>query len=133
MSDTEAQLAQTVAEIAKDLRAACNELTQTTTVLRQHIGEVQTVNRRRDHWERSIEQRISEQEIRHAAMSARFPAKPVDAAELHQDINRVETRLAAVETEVKGISKQVWKWSGGVAAIVALAGFFFKWLLGGGS
>lgn len=128
--DQTQQLTQTVAEIAKELRGAVNELTQTTTVLRQHIGEQQSINRRRERWEGLIENRIGEQEVRHAALQASLPAKPVDANELHTDMTRVENRLHAVEDELKGISKQVWKWSGGVAAIVSGGTLIIRWVLG---
>lgn len=117
-------------ELAKDLRAATSQLTQTTTVLQQHIVEQRGINKRMDRITGDSELRLRKMENWAAGIQERLPANLVDADEIAHDVEQIENKVARIETKLDGLALKVAKWSGGIAAMVTAGGFFFKWLVG---
>lgn len=129
MPESQEQLTQTVADTAKDLRAATIELTQTTTVLRQHISEQRAVNARRETWDREVGSRVGRLEQWSAGIDARLPGRMVDGQEIHDDIEELGERIEKIERKVDGIALQVAKWSGAIAVIVTVGTLLIRYAL----
>lgn len=104
-----------IAALLSNQQSIIQELTETSTVVRRHIEEQRSINRRMDRLANDLETRMrqTEQEVVH--IKAKLVKNPVD----HDDFDRLEEKVDSIGIKVAG-------WSGGIAALVTAGGFIFR-------
>ncbi|MEM9414987.1 MAG: hypothetical protein AAGA29_05845 [Planctomycetota bacterium] len=120
-----------LAELMQQLRSNANllgkaqqQLTQTTTVVRQHIQEQKAINARMERMVSEQETRLRELEQWRAGIDQKLPATLVDGEELHDDMEHIRTT-------VDGLKWRIASWSGGIAVLVVIGGWVVKGVFGG--
>lgn len=105
------------AELLKNQQRMMQELTETSTVVRRHVVEQETINQRTERILVDLDARVRQTETQVARIDEKLVDDPVE----HQDFQRLEEK-------VDGLGMKIASWSGGIAAIVCIGGFIIKGL-----
>ena len=113
--------------VRKDLQEATVSLTQTTTVLRQHVQEQRAMNARLEGLARDQEHRLRTLETWRSGIDAKLPTKLMAADEVEErlagvvaEVHENNEVLGRIETNVNINKTKLAVWGGVVGALILL-------------